>query len=627
MHDQHRIALYPFLGFPETIFSKIHQTSTFCEAANGITEKSGFQFAENASISDVLDAARKGIETGNLQTFKDLNYQPVTVTVKDGWPIILPPSGIRDEEEKTPLLLGLLLADADARIEILNDIITFSGPSGPNRERWEPILKERQPTNLEILKISHGMRSSGNVYTNRFTVALDEGSFSLQELIPESSAYLTASYGPLPDTPDAAEYIQNQLLVHREKLCAQNLIEGFRLVLLGSINEDIPPPNAVAKIGDDELLEIVNCLKLLNDPFTLLGLTEICAARSAASPEFYAITESLVERLIGSPQIAGSNHKSYNLFSALADFSLRAIQAMDGLANLPPYWHRLCAFMHAGLILEILEQFEFEEDLLIKDLSNFVFKGQQVANAISLRKEPAWHQTNLDPEYTQGEILGRLGIIWSRLLEQEIEMPGGKKISEALTKNDLRAVTASFPGPMQGHASPTKYAQQKAIPDDPFEAIISSLISVPTTEGWGGIYRLGMAYSYSEDQLSKLAETISGVNIQDMTADDLCELLIQTSMIANRYTHVELAESSAGKIMEGITSNTIKDSVALMILLHASGAKSSDWDEWLAAKLTEMTYRFSRDAPSVETKLLLEDLKQKLPISEWKLGRVEALWS
>ena len=164
----------------------------------------------------------------------------------------------------------------------------------------------------------------------------------------------------------------------------------------------------LSQFTDDDIWNAVEHLQRLPDPFTLLGLVEIALARRATKPEFEVVASDLIEKLCGEKLNRGDGSDVYDLFPALVQLSLYHLRRIDGMMMQPPYWHRLCAFTHAGLLIRLMDGLTFDPLEMTQWLESTRLVSDGLADILALRSEPTWHFGHLTRDHIQAEILSRL---------------------------------------------------------------------------------------------------------------------------------------------------------------------------------------------------------------------------
>lgn len=492
----------------------------------------------------------------------------------------------------TPRDLHLLHPNQKVRQAAYQEMLEKFGVTGLSQIDWGPKIEAAPLTNAEIVQVFREIRSSVPIVSEGLIEGFLSGEVPEKKIIPQDIRYFEKLCGPLPNPGmGPEEYINGPLKRHREALLRDNLRDGIDVCSLGFLRGDLPPTFDFQNIETQTLFEIVNSLRPLRDPYTVLAFFELSVWRAGEDQNFLGLAKETIAKLISSKFLSTAKNDVYQLLPRVVAMVENRLAIMPTACIQPPYWRKIAAWMHAGIIVRCMDDLEFEEEQIFSWLeAQEVFEGT-VKRMIDLQLEPR------SPELIGGsfslyaEMIGRLkGLanlkgkdgIDSELLDEFEEV-----IDERLSEVSIKAF---LPGPLEGHLKIDAINPARAlIPElrEGLEKLSEAELSDP---GWGVPRNAAQYFWIDDDIVSELKRSFAHARI---TEDESRETAFNSvasfahfgairrdTEVANLVAEKCISEASC--IVKPIEGRIL----AVLILISAAAHEDEqDYAKWLDRQL------------------------------------------
>ena len=625
MHRTEAAALFYLSSLPPSMRNRVLDESDFQKdvGINGRTVRCGA--AGPMRLGELLDAVRKVYETRRQQVVRNMEGNEVQICYDEGRAAITRIGDNACETKLTRFEFALLCPDRQTRLEEFRAILHTFGVTGPAPACWEPILEYRPLSNTEIVEIHDAIRRSVPNWELTTQAKISTRSLTQADLVPPLAEYFTAFCGPLPGDVGVDEYIRGPLTNHRQELIARNMSEGLSLLLPGYLRLDAAVAPLLSRFTDDEIWKAVEPLKGVSDPFTLLGLLEIALARRTTKSEFEDLASDLVEKLCGETLNRRDGSDIYDFFPTLVKVSLHHLRHLDGMMMQPPYWHRLCAFTHAGLLARLMDGLQFDPKAMVQWLDTAGHVSDGLADILALRSEPTWHFGHLTREHIQAEIIGRLKELAHNEENEGRQFPYCEILNRRIKSFLAQGISPFSPGPLEGGCRPIDHKTERTLPDETVSALIAKLNDTSGEFPWAWVDNLSAEFCFPDRLRNSLTERLKTIELPEEPFANRMDLLSSAGLIAAMHKDRDMAELIAEKLFREFDGDKDIQPVFVALLVASTAIDETEWIDWLKAKL----YRLALEAPStcpLETLgILIDELKPLLPISQWRFGQVEAL--
>ena len=584
-----------------------------------------FNDAGRIRIGDLLDAVKKVYDEKRPHTVKNLDGDDVLLDLHDRRAVILRVGDEARDKTSTPFEFGLLSPEAQIRLEAFGVITRQFSVTGPKSSDWVPILETRRPSNHEVSQIHDAIRQS---VPNWWTTTQDKiasGQLAPIDLIPSRADYFVALCGPYPNGIGVNEYILGPLADHRKTLASENLLDGMSLLLPGSLRADASIVPALAKFDNNKVLDAANRLRNMPDPFSLLGLIEIAIARRTTMPEFDAIASDLIEKLCGATLSRHDGVDVYDFFPALVDLSRRHLRRIDGMMTQPPYWHWLCAFIHAGVLTRQMDGLKFDPNEMTQWVAVTRENSDGLADILALRTEPTWRFDHLTRDRIQAEIIGRLKGLAQKEGAEERELPHSDLINKRIDEFNMRGISPFRPGPLEGNLRPRDHKATRALPADVVNELLVKLNDGLSKFPWAGIDNVSATAFLPEELRIALTKKLLTNELIDGKFVERANVLTIAALVAAVHQDRDMAEAIAERLFREFEGEDDTQTAFLTLIVASTAIGEDEWIGWLREKLYRLSFIAQKGLPIKVLNTLLDELKKLLPISQWKFGQIEAL--
>ena len=625
MHRTEAAALFYLSSLPPSMRNRVLDGHEFQKdvGINGRTVQC--DDAGPMRLGELLDAVRKVYETRRQQVVRNMEGNDVQICYDEGRATITHIGDNVCETKLTRFEFALLCPDRQTRLEEFRAIVHTFGVTGPAPARWEPILECRPLSNTEIVEIHDAIRRSVPNWELTTQAKISTRTVTQADLVPPLAEYFTALCGPLPGGVGVDEYIRVPLTNHRQELIARNMSEGLSLLLPGYLRLDAAVAPLLSRFTDDEIWKAVEPLKGVSDPFTLLGLLEIALTRRTAKSEFEDLASDLVEKLCSETLNRQDGADIHDFFPTLVKLSLHHLRHLDGMMMQPPYWHRLCAFTHAGLLTRLMDGLQFDPKAMTQWLDTAGHVGDGLADILALRSEPTWHFGHLTREHIQAEIISRLKELEHNEENEGRQFPHSEILDRRIESFLAQGISPFNPGPLEGGCRPIDRKTERTLPDKTVSTLFEKLDDTPGEFPWYWVAELSAKFFLPDSMRNSMAESLKTITLPEEPFVYRMDLLSSAGLIAAMHKDRDMAESIAERLFREFDGDKDIQPVFVALLVASTAIDETEWIDWLKEKL----YRLALVAPptcALETlDMHIDELKALLPISQWRFGQVEAL--
>ncbi len=628
MNLRARVALELLLGRSSTIFERVTDDVEFITGTGLDLRATPYVGWSRLPLSEFLRAAERAA-AGEHAIVEDFSGKSVRVHLDQHTILATRESDDGSEDTIAPPDLQFLSPDRDTRLRALSAIVAQYGATGPKEARWRPVLEQRPSNASEIESLYSEINGSAPQWHDRIRGKIEALEMRARDLVPDARDYYLQLCGPLPVEHGTDEWIRGPLAEHRRALVKADLVTGLTATLPGSIRYDLGPIALVSAIGDEQLWSAIQALPPLDDPFSLLGLLEIALHRRERHGGFGELANEIISKLLAEPFRRPDGTDLSALYPALVGLSVRGLRRTEGLASAPPSWLRFCAFTHAGHLLSIFSDLEFEPEQMVAWVSRQQEPVDVIAEVLGCRTDPMWTAEFLTGPKIRAEVIGRLHL----LRDQEEKAGRGflwRNELEAATEDLLRrGLYPYLPGPLEAHHRPRSYAPDRKAPEEAAEKVGASLRNDPrTASGW--LYSFSGFCALDEEILNTAVDAVPRMSLEADTVGDALSPLMFLALTASQQEALCLSNAVADRCLLECRSLSLQDegkdrSDLLVRVLFAASTAQPNWNEWLANRLVS----YVSVAPSgpwlADIAEFLGILKQLLPAKDWRFGRADAL--
>jgi hypothetical protein len=607
-------------GQADTVFRRIALRPAFRDST-GLDLRADRYGLPRATLMTAIQAAAQGQDA----VVADRTGGIVHIQLDQGRVAICRRSAEGTENRLIQNDLQLLSPDPGIRREAFLDIAAQFGATGPRADDWLPLLAARPATPEDLDRLYDEMRASLNQWRLWVTEKMESGQALFMDLTNDNPRYFSRLCGPPPGDLPPEEWIAGPLVDHRRRLLDADLISGLAAILPGSIRNDLGPAALVTHLDDDMVWAAVGSLPDFIDPFSLLGLLDIALARRERHSGFSQMADVLVKDLLAEPFRRADGMDLSRFYPALVKMCLQSLRYTEGLGAVSPSWLRLCAFTHAGHLLEIFGQRDFDVDAMIDCLPPANTAFDILGELLSCRSAPMWTADHLTPERIRAEVLGRLFLLRNQEAAAGRSFPHDAEVQAAL---EQAGSNIHFPGPLDGHRRPRATEPGWSLPEETRCQMLDDLASSPR-QNCGRILSWASLLPLDQPVLEAAAAAAGSMDLDGDEPTDALSPLMFLALMAIRQENAALSEAVTERCLREARKLTVEAGGLercdlLFRVLLAASAVQPDWSGWMASKLVSFTLAMPPGPWHVHLEDLLSLMKQLLPPGEWRFGRAAA---
>ncbi|MGY4290621.1 hypothetical protein ACVWXO_009887 [Bradyrhizobium sp. LM2.7] len=181
--------------------------------------------------------------------------------------------------------------------------------------------------------------------------AASKGTLSRTDFLPSQTTHWENLIARRLSSELLSEFATNELAVQRKAHFAGELTGAFDIVSLTFGDPELVPVETLRSFGAEEVIAALRHLLQFNDPFALTGAFDICADRALAEPQFVALGDELLDRILGDrKRLLGE----LTTFATAFVFAVAFLAEHQTLRHQPVFWRRLAAASHASLVTRVL---------------------------------------------------------------------------------------------------------------------------------------------------------------------------------------------------------------------------------------------------------------------------------
>jgi hypothetical protein len=583
----------------------------------------------HADQPKLFAAVRQALADQQAVSLMNTEGHEMVVMVRQGRLFLTSPSTGREFQLNE---FRVLSPHQEERIRTLRHLIDILGPTAPDFSALLTTAIERELSDEEVGELfaerAHGVAS----LQARTTAAFDTSQVTLENLVPDSLAYFERFCGPNPGDAEHEEYFRTILPQYRKDLIRRDLVRGLDMCLQGALRDDLMPGAWTENFNDDELWEALTACDPWRNPFALLGALDIALGRQH-DERYRTFAEEAVTKLLQEEFPRPDGVDTYELLPLLAELVLNRINGLEDGALRPPCWKRMCAWMQAGFLSRLTQDFRFELDRFREWVWGNQTQAGMYAALVDLRHEPMSRAAEMSRSALREEVIGRLVLVRERHQTAERSVPDSSRIDETVAGLMKQGLLGwAMPGPLDGHYRPAETGTSRLSEHD-IERFQGDLANDPDASTLTTLAYLSQRFDLGEELLTKMREMITQSTFanEETGLDERLGRLVDAGLIACAQRDGELANAIASTVVAAAqwAQSGPDASRILPALLIASAAFQNEdaWAEWLEKQLTEVALRLPAGESSKEFLAHLRELKKVLKLNFGIHARAEALAS
>ena len=207
-------------------------------------------------------------------------------------------------------------------------------------------------TDAEVSEILAELHEGVAASLHNAVAAFVQGQATVADLVPSDLTYFERFCGPNPGTMDLQTYITEVLPTYRRSLLNRHLSVGLDICLFGALRWDLCPGSWLESLSDDTVWEAVKRINFWHNPYSLLGVLDL-ALRRHRDKRFHELAEKVVSSLRANTLTDNDGNDVYEVMPMFAELTLDQLNLMEGGVQRAPFWKRMCAWMHGGMLARL----------------------------------------------------------------------------------------------------------------------------------------------------------------------------------------------------------------------------------------------------------------------------------
>lgn len=592
-------------------------------------------FATGISINqeELFAAIRRTLARHENQKIKDIDDNVVLVILENDTLFL---KMMVENELKTLAELRdfeILSPDRDTRMRSLNSLLDCLGPTSPDFSALLGIAEEREITDSEIGAILGEMSNGFEAHRTRIATAHDGGQLQVDDIVPDSLSYFERFCGPNPRGISPEEYLSKNLPTYRKQLLNRNLGRGLEISLLGALRDDLLPTTWTDNVPDDEMWNAIKSIDMQGNLFGLLGTLDIAINRQH-DERYKTLADEIMSNLLQEQLLRPDGVDCYELLPLFSQLVLDRINLLEGGAICEPFWKRMCAWMHAGILM----QSTLHRQINLEALRGWVLSNRHIAGTyaqmVDLRHDPMYRASVMSRSSLREEIIGRLEMIRTRAQAIGFSVADSKEIGEAMSRLDTKGAPLGWamPGPLDGHRRPAEQ-EGRRLSEININKVLEEISNNPFGTIWSRLGYFSQIFDLGEKILQRACEAISGATFEpdQLEGQTQPNRLFDICLVAAAQRNTDLARSiSVIALARAPIAQTGEKALAILhLILFASAAfqHEDEWSTWIEEQLAGLAHRLPQGEATRTLGEHLDQLKRVLPLEHPICSRAEAIVS
>ena len=580
---------------------------------------------------ELVTAARRLLAGQANQELKDLSGNQLTVKF-DRSTVVLKVFGENDQEQQIALPdLTILSPNLDQRVHALKCLIDSFGPTAPDFSALITVAANRELTDEEIADLLEERSAGFASYKVRIEMAHTTDRIEVDDIVPDSLRYYELYCGPDPRLLPPEEYLSAVLPAYRQRLLQRNLLKGLEICLLGALRDDLMPAAWTSHVSDDEMWQTLQSINTRANPFAALGVLDIAITRQHDSRYKSLASEIMVE--LGKDKLVRPDGVDcYEVLHLFAQLTLDRINVLEGGALRQPFWKRLCAWMHSGLLAQSTLNISIKLDALRGWINNNRNITSTYGQMVDLRREPMYRAGGFSQAYLREEVIGRLVVLRARHQAAGRLVPNSDVIDAAMDKlaKEGSPLGWAMPGPLEGHIRPSERSN-RTLSDTDTEHVLRQLYEDPSGSIWSKLAYFSQYFDLGGKVLEQACQACVPANfdLDLMKGREHPNRLFDVCLIAVSHRSKELANSIATiavrKAPSAVTGEAAMALLQIILLASAAFENEREWTVWTSDHLDRLANILPCGEATKTFNWHLVELRKVLPMSSAATSRAEAV--
>ena len=484
-----------------------------------------------------------------------------------------------------------LSPDRDTRLRCLEALATDAGLPPGTCTAWRHVLEQRSLGGEEVADFLTDLQHTPHVQEQFLADSIRTSKLESQLVAPSSRTYFETLVGACGDSQSIRQHAVAGARDRLAELAAWRPYEGFLHGLYMASHAEVSAHIQVDSMSAEELVRAFRFLIRSGDRVSQIGAIEVGLRISTDRPEVNAPLAELVDLVLSDDATGEQN--GFREYATLYVSVSSELSRRQQLAGKPPFYRRLAALAHAGVIQRQMAS----AGITLRDSAlDSMTEEYLVRSFVDLRLEPRRHHTLASRERLRSHFLRRVLQAAGRH-ENEIHANLTEELGHLLGHEGFRQAGEAFilcaPGPLEeseeNRALPTEFSkaiqiqlgENNAVAPTDFNALLTSATSFRIDREQADLAATALARS--DNRLAnvrsrfELCDTLAGlaraaaIARSEQLADTLCN-------VVRRYRWDEAPPI------------TLDEAMQILLVAAASRAELGSWADFVGDCLTEWAF-------------------------------------
>jgi hypothetical protein len=511
MNSKEELIAYFVGALPESLHGRVLETPWVRNALN-VSSRYVMNLAGWASIDahHLFTAVSTLFTTGAPQIAYSLDKEALDIMVADD--VVVIRQSQREGEEKAAKLPEwmLLSTNREQRLTAWSVLSQRLGPAVPAMlEALPRQLAEAPVDETTLMALIRELSDGVYALQRRSNRAMRDGQPTVEQLVPNVIQYYATFCGPVPTSANVDEYVASSLTVYRSGLVSRDRVQGLDICLMGGLRADLSPIRWVEQFSNDDLWRAFESIDPMRDPYSAVNSLDLALAR-LEDARFEKFARSAVEKLTTPNFSCGKEHDGYELLALLSTLVLDRLNGIAEMNMQPPFWKRMCAWMHGAVLLRIVQEYALDVGALEQWVNGCRSIAALFTRFRDLRAEPMYRAADMSRKSLVAEVAGRLEL----LVQNNPHACEKVGLAERLaTYKDALSETDPYGwfmcGPLEGHRLPRDVGRK--VSDEDAKASLEMIETRDFEHMWFGLSTMSQLCDLTEPVLQKATERTNAI--------------------------------------------------------------------------------------------------------------------
>ncbi len=220
---------------------------------------------------------------------------------------------------------------------------------------------------------------------------------------------------PVAGSVTLADYIGQELNVAWRDGLEADPVRALRRLAITFAAPELVLRGPLQGLDADAAANAIEAVSKVEDPFSLVGVFEICADRAAQGQRFVTLGDRLLDSLFGDMRrLTGA----CALFGGIFVITTAHFAMHETLQRRPVFWRRIASTAHASLIVRVFGGKGIDPDEMISWAMRLFGDAYFLSVVSDFAIEPQWRPEWILPKILVADVFGRAFGAWRRLSKE-----------------------------------------------------------------------------------------------------------------------------------------------------------------------------------------------------------------